>query len=188
MKPTGPWETYASRQRKIQKLRMPVYVTGVLYYIGVEIQVNDDWQYEHYSVSEPSAALPLSYFHAQPCVGKRTVGFNLQIDSDTTLSVVITGNTWAFRQRLDAHGVQGGYTEDAAEGQQRTYYSRAGLEVVCLVLVWRSVSKARDHKYITHCARDQMNPPVALKSPSRLYRIMKDVDVSAEEQAKRVLQ
>ena len=90
---------------------------------GVEVKINDDWQYEHYSVAEPASSLPLLYFHAQPCVGKRIVCLHIQIESETTLSMVITGNTWAFRSRLDAHGVQGGYTEAAIEGQQRTYYS-----------------------------------------------------------------
>lgn len=94
----------------------------VLYRTGVEIKVSDDWQYEHYSLSDPSNTLPLLYFQAQPCVGKRVVGLHLQIEGETNMSVVITGNTWAFRQRLDAHGVQGGYTEAEGEGQQRTYY------------------------------------------------------------------
>ena len=35
--------------------------------------------------------------------------------------------------------------------------------------------------------RGYMIPSIAPKSPFRLYRIMRDVDVSAEEQAKRVL-
>ena len=36
-------------------------------------------------------------------------------------------------------------------------------------------------------ARGYMIPSISPKSPFRLYRIMRDVDVSAEEQAKRVL-
>ena len=35
---------------------------------------------------------------------------NIQIETMETLSVVITGNTWAFRSRLDAAGISGGYT------------------------------------------------------------------------------
>ena len=86
--------------------------------------MNKDWQYAHYSLADPASCLPLLYFEAQPCIGKRIVCLHIQIESEKTLSVVITGNTWAFRSRLDSHGVQGGYTETetAAEGRQRTYY------------------------------------------------------------------
>ena len=116
---------------------------------GVQVQANEHWQYEHYSLSEPSSTLPLLFFEAQPCVGKRIVTLNMQVESERELSVVITGNTWAFRQRLDAHGVQGGYTEAAEEGQQRTYY-RLTAHVKAAVLRTRPIcfQRPRDNSNI----------------------------------------
>ena len=56
---------------------------------------------------------------AQPCIGKRICCFNIQPEEDDKVSFLITGNTWSFRQRLDAFGVALGYTGD---DQQRKYY------------------------------------------------------------------
>ena len=41
------------------------------------------------------------------------------LESVNELSVVITGNTWNFRTRLDTFGVSGGYT---GTGQDRKYF------------------------------------------------------------------
>ena len=43
----------------------------------------------------------------------------IQVEPEDKVSFVITGNTWAFRQRLDAFGVALGYT---GENEQRKYY------------------------------------------------------------------
>lgn len=76
-----------------------------------------------YVLEEPAASLPLKYFEAQPCQGKRVVTFQLEFDSEgKRLSALILGNTYAFRQRLDEAGVQGGYTEGEASSEARTYY------------------------------------------------------------------
>ena len=82
-------------------------------HVGVDIaDIWDDLAYEHYTLNEPSAVLPLKVFDAQPVIGKRIITLNLQIETMETLCVVITGNTWAFRTRLDAAGISGGYTGD----------------------------------------------------------------------------
>ena len=87
-------------------------------------------------LNDPAPKLPLGIFEAQPVVGKRIVILNFQVESGNELSVVITGNTWNFRTRLDNLGVSGGYTGDD-----------------------------QDRKY---------------------FRVLKNVDVSSEEQTKRV--
>ena len=69
----------------------------------------DDLQYEHYTLKEPSAELPLRVFDTQPVVGKRITTLNLQLDSESTLSLILTGHTWPFRGRLDAFGMSGGF-------------------------------------------------------------------------------
>jgi hypothetical protein len=75
-----------------------------------------------YVLEEPAVSLPLKYFEAQPCQGKRVVTFQLEFDEEgKNMSALILGNTYAFRQRLDEAGVQGGYTEEASS-EARTYY------------------------------------------------------------------
>lgn len=76
-------------------------------------------QYEHYTLEDPAKKLPLDIFEAQPCIGKRIACLNIQIEPENKVSFLITGNTWSFRQRLDAFGVSLGYT---GEEQQRKYY------------------------------------------------------------------
>lgn len=90
-------------------------------HVGVELKIADQLQYEHYSISEPAAELPLSIFECQPVVGKRIICLNIQVENESVISVVITGNTWAYRQRLDAFGVVGGYT-DADDKDKRAYF------------------------------------------------------------------
>ena len=78
---------------------------------GVEVTVLDDFSYEHVELMEQTATPPLKIFEAQPCIGKRIVVLNVQIEDDNLLSILITGNTWAFRSRLDTFGVSGGLGE-----------------------------------------------------------------------------
>ena len=75
-------------------------------------------EYEHYTLNEPSATLPLGIFEAQPVMGKSIVVLNLQLETPEQLSVVITGKTWSFRSRLDAYGVAGGYSNE----ENRKYF------------------------------------------------------------------
>jgi hypothetical protein len=83
-----------------------------------------DLEYEHYTLQEPSATLPLQVFEAQPVKGKHITSLNVQIDSDNVLSLIITGYTWPFRGRLDASGISGGYYGDEADKDNgpRKYY------------------------------------------------------------------
>ena len=65
---------------------------------GVDIaDVWDDLQYEHYTLNEPEAKLPLGIFEAQPVGTKKPITLNLQIESEGVLSIVVTGNTYAFK-------------------------------------------------------------------------------------------
>ena len=100
------------------------------------VSIWDDLVYAPCVLNDPAPKLRLGIFEAQPVVGKRIVSLNFQVESGNELSVVITGNTWNFRTRLDTFGVSGGYT---GEGQDRKY-----------------------------------------------FRVLKNVDVSSEEQTKRV--
>ena len=67
---------------------------------------------------EPSTNLPLKVFQAQPVTGKRVLTLNFEPESDSELNLVITGNTWNFRDDLEKNGVSG--TRSQEEGGQ--YY------------------------------------------------------------------
>ena len=92
---------------------------------GVDLApVWDDLEYEHYTLQEPSATLPLHVFQAQPVIGKRITNLNLQLDGDSKISLIITGHTWPFSGRLDAFGISGGYFGDEMDKENgaRKYF------------------------------------------------------------------
>eukprot|EP00973_Karenia_brevis_P082439 11426604-Karenia_brevis.AAC.1 len=98
------------RYKAYQNLRRePVQV--ILHpHIGIEL--TPAWKnlkYKNYVLREPCTTLPLHVFEAQPPVGKRIVNMRLQIVSDATLSLILTGNTWPFRGRLEDFGIDGGF-------------------------------------------------------------------------------
>lgn len=87
-------------------------------HVGVQLNADD---LENWSTEAEAARLPLAYFEAQPPQGKRVVTLNLEADGDH-ISVLISGNTWAYRSRLDALGVPGAYHEGASGEKDKTYY------------------------------------------------------------------
>ena len=88
---------------------------------GVAIEVAD-FQYEHYVFNEPAATLPLGIFDAQPVATKRIIVLHIQPESPDTLSILVSGNTWIFRSRLDSHGVAGAYFAEDGNEEKRKYY------------------------------------------------------------------
>ena len=95
-------------------------------HVGIDISpLWDDLEYEHYALQESGDVLPLHVFDAQPVVGKRITVMNIQIESATLFSIVITGHTWPWRRRLDEMGISGGYcASDATQSgsEPRKYY------------------------------------------------------------------
>ena len=61
----------------------------------------------------------MGIFEAQPVNGRRIVTMHLQIESDNVVNILLSGNTWPFRSRLDAHGVHGMFV---GEGEKQVYY------------------------------------------------------------------
>ena len=110
------WFQYKSKAMD----RQTPFEVHLLPYIDVDISsVYDDLQYEHYVCNEPNDKLPLGIFEVWPAFGKRIVQVDVQIDDDSTLSLVIAGNTYAYRNRLDDSGIRGGY---AGDGDSRKYF------------------------------------------------------------------
>ena len=63
--------------------------------------------YKPLTVSEPAKDLPLKWFEAHPVTSSRILTFHIQIEDDKTFNLLITGNTWLFREALEKHGVSG---------------------------------------------------------------------------------
>jgi len=81
----------------------------------------DDLVYEHYTLHDPALTLPLGIFEAQPVVGKRIVVVHIQPESGELMSMLVMGNTWNFRSRLDSHGVAGAYFSKNGAEEDRNY-------------------------------------------------------------------
>ena len=52
---------------------------------------------------DPAAALPLKWYEAHPVVGNRILCFHFEAEDDNILHLVITGNTWLYRDDLERH-------------------------------------------------------------------------------------
>ena len=88
---------------------------------GIDVSLSD-LEYKYYVVEEPKRELPLHIFEAQPVITKRITWMNIQIESETVISIIFTGNLWPYRQRLDKLGVFGGYFGDDDNKEHRKYY------------------------------------------------------------------
>lgn len=69
----------------------------------------DEMTYERYTLHGPAEEeeLPLKWHEAAPCIGKRVATCHLTAASDTELKMIWSGNTWAFRDAMDEHGIKG---------------------------------------------------------------------------------
>ena len=85
-------------------------------HINVKVACEDP-SYKRTFLHEPAARLPLGIFEARPVFGNRVTTLRLQPETADKMTVVIEGNTYAFRRRLDAHNVGAGFYEE--EGARR---------------------------------------------------------------------
>ena len=78
------------------------------------IRVNlDGMGYENYTLNVPTKSLPLKFFECHPCASKKILTLNVEPTTEQSVSVVVSGNSFSYRDRLDALGVPGGYHTDA---------------------------------------------------------------------------
>lgn len=103
-------------------------------HVGIDVSLSD-LEYKHYVLQEPKEVLPLHIFEAQPVARKVITWLNLQIESDDGISIVITGYTWPYRQRLDNLGVSGGYFGEGDDKENRKYYR-----------VWKNIDVGDDEQ------------------------------------------
>ena len=69
----------------------------------------DGMNYEHYTLHDQAeeCELPLKFYEAAPCIGKRVLTCHLTAENETELKIIWSGNTWAFRDAMDEYGIKG---------------------------------------------------------------------------------
>ena len=70
---------------------------GLMSMASIVLAWSQELDYPHYIFNEPALTLPLPVFQAAPPKGGSIVVLNVQVQSDTEVSIVISGSTWAFR-------------------------------------------------------------------------------------------
>ena len=124
-------------------------------HLGVDINI-DGLAYEHYTLNTPAKSLPLKFFECHPCAGKRVLTLNVEPTTDQTVSVVVSGNSFSYRDRMDALGVPGAYQTDADgtkqyfrvlkdidvadEEQKSRIFKMLGSDVLCNLAIRLSVA------------------------------------------------
>ena len=104
------WDDYLVFKTKAMAKDIELHIfphTGIdeLEQSKMEAELN----YEHYHFHAPAeeSELPLKWHEACPVIGKRVATCHLTASSETELKFIWSGNTWAFRDAMDEHGVKG---------------------------------------------------------------------------------
>ena len=67
----------------------------------IDTEAIDNFVYEHYTFHGLEDVAPLRWFEASPVMSKRIVFMHVQVESDSTVSVLWGGNTWEYKAALD---------------------------------------------------------------------------------------
>ena len=112
------WQEYMRFKAK-QFARATNFEAHIFQYRGVDITdiVNTTMDYEPLTLHDQSTDLPLKVFQAQPPQSKKYITLVFE-PKEESVNVVISGNTWAFRDQLEAHGAPGARQDN----ESRTYY------------------------------------------------------------------
>ena len=80
----------------------------VRWYLGVDLaSLTESMSYQPLTVAEQAKDLPLKWFEAHPVTGNKILTFHIQVQDDKTFGLLITGNTWLYRDDLERHGISG---------------------------------------------------------------------------------
>ena len=112
-------DNYLLRKAK-QFARATPFEVNIYPYTDVDLEsLPDQMSYKPIKVHPCGRDLPLKLFEAHPVVGKKVLTLNFETEATTELSLVITGNTWNFRDDLKKNGFQG--TQEKEGGQYIRY-------------------------------------------------------------------
>ena len=65
----------------------------------VRAAYTQELDFPNYKFHEPAMVLPLPVFQAAPPKGGSIVKLNVQVQSESEVSIVISGSTWVFRHQ-----------------------------------------------------------------------------------------
>ena len=87
-----------------QFARATPFEVNVHPHMGVDLSgLKETLTYKPIEFLDPAAALPLKWYEAHPVVGNRILCFHFEAEDDNILHLVITGNTWLYRDDLERH-------------------------------------------------------------------------------------
>ena len=69
--------------------------------------LDEKMAYKPLDFKEPTRDLPLKWFEAYPVIGNKILCFHFDPEDEDTIHLVITGNTWLYRDDLERHGILG---------------------------------------------------------------------------------
>jgi len=62
--------------------------------------LREELEYKQYQLHDCAATLPLSVFEAMPPKERGIVVLNIQVQNEKQISIVFSGSTYPFRQKL----------------------------------------------------------------------------------------
>ena len=100
------------QHRAKQLARATPFEVHIYPYVDVDLNgLAETMSYAPVTQHPQGRDLPLKIFQAHPVVGRKMVCFFFEAESESELSLVITGNTWNFRDNLERVGVAGSRAE-----------------------------------------------------------------------------
>ena len=77
-------------------------------YTDVDLSgAEEKMSYEPIEFKEPTRDLPLKWYECHPVIGNKILCFHLEPEDANTVHLVITGNTWLYRDELERNGILG---------------------------------------------------------------------------------
>ena len=100
------------QHRAKQLARATPFEVHIYPYVDVDLNgLAETMSYAPVTQHPQGRELPLKIFQAHPVVGRKVLCFFFEAESESELSLVITGNTWNFRDDLERVGVAGSRAE-----------------------------------------------------------------------------
>ena len=121
---------------------------------GIDItDIDKELDYKYYKLHEPTMKLPLKVFECAPVKGG-IITLNIQVQSETEMSIVISGSaTWAYRNQFAQSGIGGGWENPDAE--DKGLYLRTLKDL--------DVTKIEDKEKLFHVLGDGVLNDLALR-------------------------
>ena len=92
----------------LQFARATPFEVNIHPFLGMNLSsLEENMCYKPINFLEPAKDLPLKWCEAHPVIGNKILCFHFEPEGDNILHLVITGNTWLYRDDLEKHGIAG---------------------------------------------------------------------------------